>query len=410
MFYKCPIFLFVMLLLPAVANGQLAFFPPLDQGLRFEDTPVGEESVQVLTMVAVPVNDVQQRVLLRNQNPVFTLGQNNFVINPGEAVAVEVTFAPRDAIAYHDELTILAGGPAGQVREYQTVMTGRGVEAGAPEIHVEPLEIALEVIEEGGGDESTFTISNRGDAVLEFEVVAPDVEWLEVPAVQGELDPDAERDVRVSTTDDIPDNGRYSTEIPVRSNDRDNPEIVVTVILTVAVPEPVERRIELVRGWSMISSNVDFTRDYIDEQGPDIQLILADIIDHVLLFKDGNGHFCASAFDFWGIPAWNTAEGYLIKTDEETVLTLHGYPIPPDREIELEAGWNMIAYYPDFEAAFEDIFAELVDRDLLQLAKNGFGRFYAPDWGVGGDIVAHPGEGFLVRVSRDCRFRYPDER
>ena len=399
----------ILALLPAVTFGQLRFEPPQDQGLQFPDTPVDEQSILGLTVIAIPVNDVQQLVQIRSNLNEFIVNPVEFMIEAGMPVNVQVTFRPDEERDYRGFLVVTAISPDGRAFSYEIAMNGSGVVEGAPQIAVQPEEVQLTVDEEGGEDEARFTIANVGNAPLHFEIIDPEIDWLDVPEIEGELEPDAERSVTVSTTDELPENGRYEEQIIITSNDPDNEEVSIGVILTVDIPGNVERTIQLDRRWNMISSNIDFSDQYIDEEGPDLRLILNDIYDFVILFKDGYGRFCVPEFDFWGIPFWNTAQGYLIKVEMACDFVLVGDPIPVDREMEFVVGWNMIAYYPNDEDRMDQIFESLVERDLLILAKNGNGQFYAPEWGVGGNIVVHPGEGLLIKVADPCTFRYPAE-
>ncbi len=401
----------IFLMMPAMVCGQIQFIPPINnQGIDLGEVVVGEQGVFILSIMAVPINDIQQQIEIMNGGRGFRAEPNRFVLDAGAIMGVSIIFEPQEAGNYRDILTVSAVNPMGIGALYRINVTGVGVVGGDPEIMVEPDLVELLVIERGERDSGQFSISNVGDADLEYEVISPDVDWLDVPDLDGVIAAGQHRDVEISTTDDLPDNGDYATEITVVSNDPENREVVVEVNLTVDMIEPVEQPIPLEAGWSMISLNIDPAEEYDEGDGPDIRLILEDILDHVVLFKDGNGNFCVPGMDFWGIVTWDCTQGYLIKMDEESNLAVNGYPIPLEREIELEAGWNMIPYFPSYEDRFDYVLSSLVDRDLLILAKNGYGVFYTPEWGVGGDCIAHPGEGLLVKVIRNCTFRYPEER
>jgi len=404
----------MMLLLPGIAITQVRFEPPDNQGIGFEDTQINEESVEQMIVVSVPVNDIRQNVQIRSEDSilVFRAEPAEFQIDAGQRIEVRIFFRPRAARQYISTLTVTAGNPfGGRQFVYNYPVSGRGIEEGGdPGIEVDPMEFEIVVDEEDEIIRQRLTISNTGRADLVFSILEPEVDWLEAVPNRGEIEPNQHMLVSVRNTNDLPENGEYQTNLTILSNDPERREVDVAVTLTVdLVPEPVVRVLNLEEGWSMISSNVDFTEDFIDEEGPDMQLILDGIIDQVLLIKDGNGRFCSPDFNFWGIPFWNTADGYLIKLEENTDLELTGQPIPFDREIELSIGWSLISYYPDYELTFGEIFADIVERDLLILAKNGLGQFYSPEWNFGMDIVIHPGEGILVKVREGCTLQYPEE-
>ncbi len=172
------------------------------------------------------------------------------------------------------------------------------------------------------------------------------------------------------------------------------------------VPEGDFQMVELDRGWSIVSSNRDFYEEFCNDDGPDFQLILADILDEVLIFKNIQGEFCIPGMDFWWFRNWDVSQGYLIKVSDDVELQIHGEPIEFDRPIELHAGWNMIAYYPDYEADFEIACENILDHVII--AKDALGRFWVPDSGFP-VLPMIPGQGYMVKVDEDCQLRYPLE-
>ncbi len=167
--------------------------------------------------------------------------------------------------------------------------------------------------------------------------------------------------------------------------------------------------IELPAGWSLISSNLDFSDDYIGENGPDMQLILQDIIDQILIIKNAS-EFSVPSSNFRQLRTWDTSQGYLICVSEDTELVVHGRPIPYDRPIDLFCGWNFIAYYPDYELFLSAALRCLTDRGLLLDAKDGQGRSYSPrqEW-WGWNAVIEPGSGLQINVTESCQLIYPEE-
>ena len=398
----------VFLLLPAFAFSQLQFQPNPDEGLRFQDTPVGEVGVIQLRIVSVPVNDIQQNVSLENEQAEFRADPANFVIDAGDVRNVEITFAPRRAANFQDNLIILAGNPVGgRLYRYDFQMVGRGIEGGDPELVITPwpAEISLVVDEEDGRDSESINVENAGDAALEFRL-SEEIPWLTVSPRQVELEPGDDADIEFSTTGDLPENGRYQGVVQGFSNDPEREELEIEVELVVDIHVVSSQIISLANGWNMISSNHDFEQRFIDDDGPDMQLILADIIDHVFLIKNGRGRFCAPRIPFWGIDFWNSAEAYWIRVTSDVELEIVGPEIPFDREIHLAAGWSMISYYPNYDLTAQQAFADLNERDLLYIAKNGRGRFI---YGELLDFNITPGDGFQVRVLEDCSFTYPPE-
>lgn len=111
-----------------------------------------------------------------------------------------------------------------------------GVTSGSPAIVVSPEEIT----ELWAGNQiycQDLTISNDGDAVLDFEIaITYDREnWISVSASSGAIDPGENTTIEVcmDATDLLP--GLYEGRLTIESNDPDQPEIIVPVILTVTL-------------------------------------------------------------------------------------------------------------------------------------------------------------------------------
>jgi len=392
----------IVILLPLSAAAQLAFEPGLGDGLQFEDTSVDETGELQLTVISNPQNDVLQDVQLQNELDVFRAEPANFQLEPFQSRNVTLFFRPDEEGEFEDELVITTRN-----FRYTTLMTGRGVVEGEPEIRVDSVEVELLIEEQDQRAEAQVTVGNDGDADLEFEVVRYDsVLWLEVEPMEGTVEPDEETDLTFATTDQIPDNGEYETVVVINSNDPERPEVEVNVSLIVDIPEPEVRTIELLEGWNMISSNLDFSDDFVDEEGPDMGLIFADIAGDVITIEDLAGRFCHPPGNIWNIPFWNTAEGYLVKASSDTELEIVGDTISPYRLIQLSAGWNMVAYYPTWGNTFATAFLDLENEGLLVMAKDGEGAFYHPGWFTGLPFVG-PGQGYMVQVTEDCELIWP---
>lgn len=79
---------------------------------------------------------------------------------------------------------------------------------------------------------------------------------------------------------------------------------------------PADTNIPLEEGWNFAAYYPTY------ELNADAQefYVLSPIIDHVLIAKDGYGHFLIPAWRFSDIPPWNETQGYQVKVDENVVL------------------------------------------------------------------------------------------
>jgi len=159
------------------------------------------------------------------------------------------------------------------------------------------------------------------------------------------------------------------------------------------------RAIQLDVGWNMVSINLQPDPD-------DIRAVTQDLVeaDILLLMKDGLGRFYSPEHNFCNIPGWNVADGYQLKMEDEAELMLEGMTVMADDPIQLGEGWNMISYYPREPVDAVIALSGIVDQ--LIMAKDGFGRFYNPQWGFSNMGNMLEGSGYQVKVSEDVELVY----
>jgi len=179
-----------------------------------------------------------------------------------------------------------------------------------------------------------------------------------------------------------------------------------------------EIEVQLNSGWNMMSINVEPPEDmWINEQGPDIELMTEQLrIDednhHLTLMKNDQGQFYSPEHDFNSIPFWNLEEGYLVRVDEDVMGVWTGVRIAPDADINLEGGWNLIAYYPTFEldASSPNFHVLSPILDNVQIAKDVEGRFMNPEFEFSNMPPWRETQGYMVRVDEDVVLNYPPQQ
>jgi len=164
-------------------------------------------------------------------------------------------------------------------------------------------------------------------------------------------------------------------------------------------PVEAERTIQLDIGWNMVSVNLQPDPD-------DIRVLMRELVeaDLLLLMKDGQGRFYSPEFDFCNIPGWNVADGYQMKMDDAGEVTLAGITVMGDDAIPLVDGWNLISYYPRTPVDAIVAFSGIVDQ--LLMAKDGWGRFYNPEWGFSNMGDLQELRGYQVKVTEDMELVY----
>ncbi|MCF7809529.1 T9SS type A sorting domain-containing protein [bacterium] len=236
--------LFFLLAFLPVSIFAIQFDLGLDEGIEFPETVVNETST--IEFIVSEPNDVQPVVVHIDQPEpeVFTIEPNEQVLRGGERIIFEVSFTPDEAGEIEGRLegtyvSINGGRPVA----FNTTLFGVAIQGENPAIEVHPLELVLELNEPGDSDEATADVGNSGEGDLEFEVIiADDCDWLEVDPEGGEIAGNSDQIIQLtfSTTNAVPDSGRYNAEVVISSNDPENEEVIVDVTLTVAYhPVPV---------------------------------------------------------------------------------------------------------------------------------------------------------------------------
>ena len=174
--------------------------------------------------------------------------------------------------------------------------------------------------------------------------------------------------------------------------------------------------VPMLEGWNMMSINVSPGEEmYVEDEdrGPDVILMTAQLWegDECLfdLFKDNSGRFYAPSWDFNNIPYWDLTNGYMIKALQDLEPVWTGQEIPADADIPMANGWNMIAYYPQYELDSSDpdfyVLSPIIDQ--VEIAKDIRGRFMSPSWDFSNMPPWSETNGYLVKVEGDVVLNYP---
>ena len=160
-------------------------------------------------------------------------------------------------------------------------------------------------------------------------------------------------------------------------------------------------RLNMDEGWNMVSINVDPGERAIDEV---VQSLVRS--EALTLMKDHNGNFYSPAREFNNIPTpWAASQGYMVRVDREVHLTVAGNRIELDTPIELNEGWQMVAYYPreglEVPEALESI------QDDIITAKDDNGRFYLPEFNFNNMPAMVEGRGYLLKMENEAELVYP---
>ncbi len=172
-------------------------------------------------------------------------------------------------------------------------------------------------------------------------------------------------------------------------------------------------------GWNLISINVAPTDQnlWAGDPGPEIVPMMAQFArpnggaHHVLLMKNERGLFYVPSRGFNGIPYWNLAEGYQVRVDEALNGEWTGVPIDPQANVPITRGWNMIAYFPDYQLLASRASRNYVVSPIINsvvIAKDGLGNFMIPSRDFFSNMPPwREGLGYQINVSQDVVLNYP---
>ena len=149
-------------------------------------------------------------------------------------------------------------------------------------------------------------------------------------------------------------------------------------------------------GWSLFST-------YIDPVNDSMSVLFQDIIDQTIIVKNNVG---AAFLPNWGIDIdLEIGQGFQAKLSSNSVLEIIGTQLMPElTPIELDLGWNMIAYLREEPADVLLVFQEVEENIII--VKDRLGNVYFPDWNFCNISAMVPGEGYQLKMSDTDSLEY----
>ena len=161
-------------------------------------------------------------------------------------------------------------------------------------------------------------------------------------------------------------------------------------------PDLDTQMVVLNEGWSLFST-------YIDPVNDSMSVVFQDIIDQTVIVKNNVG---AAFLPTWGIDIdLEIGQGFQAKVSSNSVLEIIGTQLIPElTPIELDLGWNMIAYLREEPADVVLVFQEV--EESVTIVKDGLGNVYFPDWNFCNIPAMVPGEGYQLKMSAADTLEY----
>jgi len=165
----------------------------------------------------------------------------------------------------------------------------------------------------------------------------------------------------------------------------------------------VEQTIPLIAGWNIFSLAVS-------PENVNMQDIVQTLIDEGTIEKvqDEAGNALEDVIPIgWvnNIGNWNYSEGYKIRVNDDTELTISGNPLSLPSTIDLIEGWNIFAFPVLEPQDAMSALSDLIDSgDLLKVqdeAGNAIENVSPIGW-IDNIGTFDPGEGYKIKVAANC--------
>ncbi|MBT3232457.1 MAG: choice-of-anchor D domain-containing protein [Calditrichaeota bacterium] len=232
-----------------VVDGPIIAIEP--ESIAFDAVDLGASAERVLSISNTGNQNLVVSNVVVNGEYFSTDFDAEFSVEPENSVELSITFAPGAVGDFEGSLVITSNVEGNE--ELTINLTGTGV--GYPAILVEP-----ELIESNDGGDYSITISNSGDINLEWttnlqlvsepgqdlaerqvrkidgsEPIRDDVyDWLSLSAYEGVTEPNGTDEITASLNPAGQLAGDYEANIHFVSNDLDNEDVAVSVIMHVS--------------------------------------------------------------------------------------------------------------------------------------------------------------------------------
>ena len=164
--------------------------------------------------------------------------------------------------------------------------------------------------------------------------------------------------------------------------------------------EPSQQNITFPSGWSLFST-------YISPENTDISIILEDVVEDIIIVKNNMGAAYLTEWNFNGIGILLDGQGYQIKTSEIIYFVIDGvFTSPESTSISLLEGWNMVGYLRTTGSPADLVLADLVDDEVIIIAKDYNGSAYLPEYSFNGIGDMFPGQGYQIKTNQSGTLQY----
>ena len=255
------------------------------------------------------------------------------------------------------------------IYQYKTVDTGDGCTVG---------------IENATGTDGLQVVFNSSYLHDEMAILfyAEDP-WLTVSPMSGSIDPDGSANLMVTFNAEELEEGEYTASIIISSNDPDEYNISVPVILTVGADMIVEMTVDHFEDWNMVGLPLAV-------EDANVMSVFPDAVENTMYSFGENGYEQEQELAM--------GSGYWLRFDEEGSNTISGEMVS-EITVNLLEDWNMISGCSESNSGWIDPDGLVIPNTLYSFGENGYENANSIEPGLGYWVRSY-GEGQII-ISSD---------
>jgi hypothetical protein len=157
------------------------------------------------------------------------------------------------------------------------------------------------------------------------------------------------------------------------------------------------QRIGLSAGWNLISSR-------LAPSDSAMTAIFDAVATDLAVVQNQQGDTYDPDAGSNSLTTWDDRQGYRVYMNASQTLTLEGTTLDTPT-LDLNAGWNLIPFYPTSEMSVQDAFSSISDK--VEIVKDEAGNSYVPSLGIDEIGMLQPGRAYKVYLTSSTSFSYP---
>jgi hypothetical protein len=163
-------------------------------------------------------------------------------------------------------------------------------------------------------------------------------------------------------------------------------DVITSPTALITILEPVTQQLALTEGWSGISS-------YLIPDTPAIAPLFEPVIDHLVILMNDEGIYWPDA-NLNTLVEWNYESGYVLKLDQEEMLSIEGIIKHPADPVSIPPGWSLMPVRNTCLVHIDSVFGGV---DGVSLIKEISGtKLYWPAMQINTLEYLVPGEAYQI--------------